>query len=188
MEDKKIVIGLVGQIACGKGVVKKYLIEKYNASDYRFSTILRDVLDRLNIEVSRENLSSLSTSLRQSFGEGLLAEAMKEDVSNDEHKVIIIDGIRRMTDMEHLKTLGNFHLISVKVDDKIRYDRVVSRNENAGDADKTYEEFDQDQKAEPEKEIPEVMSKADFEVVNEGTLDELYEQIEKILAEIKNKV
>ena len=42
---KKIIIGLTGKIACGKGVTKKYILSKYGerAADYRFSTILRDI-------------------------------------------------------------------------------------------------------------------------------------------------
>jgi dephospho-CoA kinase len=47
--EKKIVIGLTGQIACGKGVIKKHLMETHGASDYRFSTILRDLLKRLQL-------------------------------------------------------------------------------------------------------------------------------------------
>jgi dephospho-CoA kinase len=54
----KVVIGLTGKIASGKGTIKKYLVEIHNAEECRFSTVLRDILTRLNIENSRENTES----------------------------------------------------------------------------------------------------------------------------------
>ena len=56
MANKKIIIGLVGQLACGKGTVAEYLKEKYGASVYRYSTMLRDVLNRLYLEINRVNM------------------------------------------------------------------------------------------------------------------------------------
>ena len=78
---QKIIIGLVGQIACGKEAVKKYLAKKYNTKDCKFSTPLRDVINRLTIPESRENLQKLSTTLRESFGQDLLAKIIASDAS-----------------------------------------------------------------------------------------------------------
>ena len=67
----KIILGLAGEMASGKGTVAKYAATKYGAKSWRFSTMLRDVLDRLLLEQSRDNLQNLSTVLRQNFGEEL---------------------------------------------------------------------------------------------------------------------
>lgn len=184
MNEKKIIIGLTGQIACGKGVVKKFLIEKYNANDYRFSTILRDVLIRLNIEQSREHIQKISTLLRQTFGEDLLAKVMANDVKNDNHNFIVIDGIRRMADIKYLKEIPGFFLVSIEADQKIRHQRVIERNENPGDDKKTFEDFLNDEKSETEQQIPETMSKANFIINNDGTWDELWEQIHQLVKKI----
>lgn len=184
MNEKKIIIGLTGQIACGKGVVKKFLIEKYHASDYRFSTILRDVLIRLNIEQSRANIQKMSTLLRQTFGEDLLAKVMADDVKKDNHNFIVIDGIRRMADVKYLKDVPGFFLVSIEADQKIRHQRVIERNENPGDDKKTYEDFLNDENSETEQQIPETMSKADFIIKNNGSWDELWEQIHQLVKKI----
>ncbi len=184
MPEKKIIIGLTGQIACGKGVVKKFLIENYHANDYRFSTILRDILKRLNIEESRTNIAKMSTILRQGFSEDLLAQTMANDVKNDESPFIVIDGIRRMADIKFLKELDNFFLVAIEADPKIRYQRVIERNENPGDAQKTWEDFLADENAETEQQIPETMSKADFTINNNGSWDELWEQIHNLVKKI----
>lgn len=184
MEKKKIIIGLTGQIACGKGVIKKFLIEHYKASDYRFSTILRDVLIRLDVEQSRENIQKMSTLLRQTFGEDILAKVMANDAKNDKHHFIVIDGIRRLADIKYLRDVSGFFLVSVEADEKIRYQRVIERNENPGDDKKTFAEFLQDQQEESEEQIPETMSKADFAIDNNGTWEELWEQIHQLVKKI----
>jgi len=184
---QKIIIGLVGQIACGKEAVKKYLAKKYNTKDCKFSTPLRDVIERIGIQESRENLQKLSTSLRANFGEDLLAKVIAMDASKLDSEIVVIDGVRRMADMKYLKELPNFYLIKVEVDAKIRYQRMVARNENAGDKDKTFEQFIADQNNETEKEIPTVMDFAKISIDNNGTLEELYEKTDKVIKNILMK-
>lgn len=182
--SKKIILGLTGQIACGKGVIKNFLIEKYQASDYRFSTVLRDVLIRLDIEQSRKNIQKVSTFLRQTFGEDTLAKAMAKDARNDSSSFIVIDGIRRLADIAYLKDIPGFFLISVEANEQVRYKRVLERNENPGDDKKTFEEFLEDDAAETEQQIPETMKSADFVINNNGTWDELWEQIHQLVKKV----
>lgn len=181
MKNKKI-IGLVGLMACGKGAVAKYGQKKYSASTHRFSAMLRDVLNRLYIEKSRESLSLLSNVLRKNFGEDTFAKVMLEDIKKDPNKLIIVDGIRRLKDIEYLRKLPNFKLVRVAADPKIRYERLVKRNENKGDNKKTFKQFLTDQKREADAQIPKVMKKADLEIDNNGTWKELKSQADKILA------
>jgi dephospho-CoA kinase len=177
----KIIIGMVGSLASGKETTKKYLVEKYNAKDCRFSSILRDVLSRLTIPNSRENLQNLSTVLRASFGENLLAKAIAADAAKLEADVVLIDGVRRFTDIEHLKDLPNFVLVKIDADPEIRYERMKLRNENAGDDKKTFEEFLKDHDAEADRQIPEVMKTAKYSIDNSGSFEDLYKQIDEII-------
>ncbi len=182
---KKTIIGLVGELASGKDVTKKYLEDHYGASCHRFSTILRDVLRRLYLPITRENLQDLSTILRRRFGEDLLAKIIAEDVKNDPHEIIVVDGIRRDADITYLKALPGFVLLSLEVEAKTRYERLIKRQENADDASKTYEQFLTDGQKEAELEIPSVMAKANYRLNNNGPLEKLYEQIEKIIIELE---
>ena len=182
--NKKIILGLVGSLASGKETTKKYLVEKHNAQDCRFSSILRDVLERIALPNSRENLQKLSTLLRGNFGENILAKAIAMDASKFNSNIVVVDGVRRFTDLEHLNKLPNFVLIKIDADPKIRYERMKLRNENAGDSEKTYEQFLNDGNAEADAQIPEVMKTAKYEIDNSGSLEDLYSQIEKILVKI----
>ena len=69
----KIILGFAGHIASGKDVCKKYIMEKYGASSHRYSTVLRDILNRLYLPIDRNNMQDLSLDLRNRFGGDILA-------------------------------------------------------------------------------------------------------------------
>ncbi len=184
MPQRKIIIGLAGKIAAGKGTLTAYLQKQYGASAYRFSTMLRDVLNRLYLPINRQNMQKLSTLLRQNFGEDLMAKVIAEDVKQDNHQIIVVDGVRRLADIKYLKRLDGFYLVAVETDQKIRYARLVKRAENEGDVGKSYEQFLEEEQKEAERQIPEVMSKSDYKVENNGGYDELYKQVDSLISKL----
>ena len=95
--NKKIIIGLTGEICSGKGIIAKYLTDRYNASSYRFSSMLRDVLARLHLPISRKNMQLISTVIRQYFSQDIMAKIITKDVKNSKKNIIVVDGIRRMS-------------------------------------------------------------------------------------------
>src|SRR3989344_7747948 len=108
---KKIIIGITGEMASGKGAVAQFLIEKYKAKRYRFSDALRSILDDLALPQTRANMTRLSSELRQAFGENLLAEVIRRKVVQDiVFSLIVIDGIRRSSDVEFFQELSGFVL------------------------------------------------------------------------------
>jgi dephospho-CoA kinase len=46
---KKIIFGFTGLMASGKGAAALYLQNRHSARTFRFSTILRDLLKRLDL-------------------------------------------------------------------------------------------------------------------------------------------
>ncbi len=177
----KIIIGLSGEMASGKGTVAKYISEKYGASSYRFSTILRDVLDRLCIKQSRENVSKMSTILRQNFGEDLFAKVMAENVKKDNNDVIVIDGIRRLEDITYLKEIPEFKFVFIDADIKKRYERIIKRDENVDDIGKTFDEFEKEHELETEVQIKNLKEKADVIINNDGNMEDLYQKVDEII-------
>ncbi len=185
----KKILGFVGHIGSGKGAACDYIASKHGAGYYRFSTMLRDVLNRMYIPTDRENLVRISEVLRENFGDDTLARVMKHDVENDTHELVCVDGIRRLADISELRKLPEFVLIYVAAAPEIRYKRIVARSENKGDTSKTYEEFLIDEERSTEKSIDEVTKQADIIIRNEGTFEEFQTEIEKLLhakTQIKN--
>lgn len=184
--EKKIIIGFTGLMASGKDAARNYLEEKYQAKSLKFSGIMRDVLKRINVEMTRYNLSAVSLCLRETFGEDLFAKVIANDANESDNKMVVIDGVRRLADIVHLSKLDGFYLISIEATPELRHKRLVTRGENVGESEKTFEQFLADHQTETELTIPEVMSKADFVIDNNGNFDNLHNQIDKILDKIQN--
>jgi dephospho-CoA kinase len=183
-ENMKIILGLAGEIASGKGTVAKHIEEQHGGSAHRFSTALRDVARRMHLEESRENLQKISTIFRENFNDDILSMVVCNDANADTHQVIVIDGVRRMADIKYLKNLEGFKLIYIEANIDIRYHRIVNRRENSDDAHKPYAEFVADHQREAESQIKDLKNYADFIVENEGTFLELYHQVDKIIKDL----
>lgn len=177
----KLILGIAGEIASGKGTVTNYIVNEYQAGAHRFSTMLRDILRRLYLEISRENLQNLSTILRQNFGEDTLSRAIAEDVKKDAREIVVIDGVRRLDDIKYLKKLPGFKLIYVEADIETRYERIIRRNENSNDQNKSFEEFSRENEQESEQQIKDLKNYADFVIDNNGEFKDLYKQVDKIV-------
>ena len=177
----KIILGFTGLMACGKGTATKYIKEKYLAETFRFSTMLRDVLARLYVEHSRENMSKLSTGLREIFGQDLMAQVMAEDVVNSKAELIVVDGVRRMDDIKYLRALPNFKLVAIEADMQTRFQRLKERGENSDDQNKTWEQFQADHNLETELTILDTIKAADIVINNDGGLEALYKQLDQLV-------
>ncbi len=179
----KKVFGFVGHVGCGKGVACEYAVKKYGASTYRFSTMLRDILDRLYIAKNRVNLIQLSEILRHGFGEDTMAHVIKNEVDADAHELICVDGIRRLADIGELKKLPHFVLVHIVASPEIRYKRIIARTENVGDTTKTFEQFLQEEQLPTELSIDEVAAKATLTISNNGTVMEFEAALNKLICE-----
>lgn len=179
--NQKIILGFVASMAAGKGTAAKYLEEKYGAHTYRFSTMLFDLLKRIYVEPSRDNLIKMSEIIRGTFGEDTMAKVMAKDAENDKNNLIIVEGIRRMADIEHLAKLPNFVLIEIFADLEKRHQRLIQRREKPDDATTTLEQFKKDHARSTEITIPEVASHAIARIDNNGTVAELHKQLDDLL-------
>ncbi len=179
----KLILGITGEMVSGKGTVANYVCDKYKSNSYKFSTILRDILDRVYIEQSRENMQKISSILRENFGQDILAKSIALDVNRDEKDIIVIDGIRRFSDIEHLRKIPSFKMIYIEADIEIKHKRLITRGENTDDNSKTLEDFKKDHNAEAEVQIKSLRDMSDYIIDNNGTLEELYSQIDKVISD-----
>lgn len=177
----KIILGLIAKNAGGKTTATEYLKSKYGAVSFRFSDPLKDILNRLHLEASRENFQTLSTILRQNFSEDILSRVIAEDVKNANAEIIITEGVRRPTDVKYLKNLPGYHLVFIETEAKIRFERLKKRVEKPGDQDKTWEEFLAEEDQESELKIDDIAVTAEFKIDNNGGLEELYKQLAELI-------
>lgn len=183
----KIILGLAGEIVSGKGTTAKYICEKHGGNSHRFSTMLRDVANRMYLPESRENLQKISTIFRENFFDDILSSVIARDVENDKHKIIAIDGVRRLADIEYLKKLAGFKLVYIEADMEKRYERIIKRGENSDDLKKTFAEFQKDHEREAELQIKDLKNHADFVIDNNKSLEDLYKQINNLINDLSSK-
>lgn len=179
----KIIVGLAGEMASGKGTVAQYFVAEKKASTHRFSTMLRDVLDRLHVEQSRDHLQKLSFIIRDAYGQDTFARVMAEDVKKDPAEIIVVDGVRRMDDIVYLKQIPEFKLVYIDASIEKRYERIIKRSENPDDQTKTFEQFVAESKADAELQIAGLKEFADVVIDNNGDIESLYAQVDILLAE-----
>lgn len=185
MSSKKIIVVIVGRISSGKGSAANYLHEKYGAEMFTFSNILRDVLQRLHLEESRDHFIRLSEILRGAFGEDLLSKIMATDAEQSQTSMVAIEGTRRLTDVEHLKNLPGYVLVAIDAEPKIRYERLSQRNVKSDDQTKTYEEFLADEQRSTEVSIDEIIGLASHTIDNNGDFESLHQQLDELIATLR---
>lgn len=126
-------------------------------------------------------MQKLSTALREAFGDDVLSEIILADVGQSESPFIVIDGVRRESDIKYLQNLLGFKLIYIDADLSTRYTRVTFRGENASDTTKTIEEFIQETQAEAEARIRGLKDISDIILENNGTIEDLEKAFERMM-------
>ncbi len=177
---KRIIFGIVGHIGSGKGAASAYLESRYGAGVYRSSNILRDILDRLHEPHKRQSLQELSLALITQFGEDILSKTMRADIEQMDQRIIVVEGIRREGDFVHIQDAGEFVLVSIDADAKVRYNRLITRGENVDD-NKSYEDFLEDSKRGTELNITKLGKQATEHIHNDGDFAALYAQIDTLI-------
>ena len=181
----KHIIGLVGRQGSGKGTVAKILQEKYGAVLFRFSAVLGDILDRVAVERTRENLIKISIALRQQFGEDVLAYAIEKDAATSDADIVVIDGIRRLEDIVALEPLEQFTLVSIEAPAETRHHRISQRSEKPGESSVSFEDFLKVENTAPtEITIPFVEERASITINNTGSLENLEDQISTLMTSL----
>lgn len=177
-----MIIGLVGEKLAGKDTLANYLVEKYQASHFRFTHILDSVLEELNLPISRKNEIDLGLGLRKIFGEHVLVNALEKRVKEAWSKIIVVNGIR-MDEMEVVKTWGA-PIIYVTAPLEMRFARYQNRREKADDAEMNLEQFKQQETGPTEARIPELGAKADYKIENTDSLKDFFHKTDEVIKQI----
>lgn len=182
--SKKLVVGLSGNIGAGKGTVTNYLVQSYHAHNLRYSHILQDILSRLNLPYNRKNLAILAESLRSAFGGDILSNALVAEIDRINTHIVVIDGIRKKDELDALRKVDEFYFMFIDADMEVRYNRISERNEKVDDRMKTFEEFKKDHFHISDKDVPSLKEYADFVVNNNGSYNQMSNQVSDIMRSI----
>jgi dephospho-CoA kinase len=184
-KPRKIILGLVGEIAAGKDTVAAYLAKKYRGQTVSFSQPLRDILDRLYLPQSRKNMAACGIALRGIFGQDLLSRVIAQEIKASHAKIVTLPNVLLESDLVYLKKEPGFVLVNIDCDIKTRFKRLKKRLQNADDRSKTWEQFLYDAKLPTEIRIRKLAKRARYSLDNNGTKQELYKQVDQLIKKIK---
>ena len=184
MPGKIKVIGAVGQNGSGKDEVLKYLRTRYGVPFLSTGDVVREIAAKEGVEPTRENLGKISDKYFSEFGKGYFVKLLADKIRDTDWKVAGISGIWSLEDVSILKDIfgKDFILIDVFISDpRVRYNRMTSRGESRDPH--SYEQFlKQDQTEEELFHVREAEKLADYSVSNDGTLEDLHREIDRLVS------
>lgn len=186
-----IIIGITGTLGAGKGTIVDYLQEKFHFEHFSVRKYLTDILVSQGIEPNRDNFTTLANRLRaENNSPSFLIEKLYEEAEKS-NKNCIIESIRTVGEIKVLREKGDFYLLAVDADPKLRYERIVLRKSETDRID--FETFIANEQreydsADPNKQnLSACIKEADYVLENNTDLQNLQHQVDEIIAKIELK-
>ncbi len=183
-----MILGITGSIGGGKGTVVEYLRSKHQFAHYSSSDLLVKILKERGEVVDRDGMNRIANELRAENPAGVPAENYKRYEAEDGLSDVIFESIHSVPESDFIKSMGGI-MIGITASPEVRYERIVARGSVKDNVSK--EKFiEQQQREEAGSEDPnksnifKTIAAADFTIENNGSVEELYVQVDKILAEL----
>lgn len=187
MDNVKI-LAVVGMSGSGKSVVVDHLTDRGYPKVY-FGGMIYKEMEKRGIERTEDGESEkeFREMIRETEGKDWVVRQVIEETKNliaAGQRRVILDGVYSWTEYRTLKKEfpKNLTFLAVVVDKKIRYDRVARRPGRSFDGT-AIRERDRSEIENLEKGGP--IAAADYYVLNNGTIEELCDDVDKVLKEIE---
>jgi dephospho-CoA kinase len=182
-----IVIGITGTLGAGKGTIVDYLVQQKSFAHYSVRAYLIEEIEKRGMPVNRDSMVVVANDLRARNSPSFVTDELYERALKSE-KNCVIESIRTPGEVESLRSKGRFYLFAVDADPMVRYERIFARNSETDRID--YETFFENEKREMDTDDPNkqnlrrCIEMADFVFVNEGSIQSLNDQVERVLEKI----
>ncbi len=179
------IIGITGTLGAGKGTVVEYLKQK-GFQHYSARAFLFEEVDRRGMPRDRDSLNEVGEDLRAKHGAAYVVESLYDRAAGSGENAII-ESIRTTGEVDALKAKGGI-LIGVDANPKTRYERVVKRGSETDQI--SFEKFIADEEREAKGDDPSRMNikscmrRANYAVKNDGSIHDLYRQLDEVLGKV----
>jgi dephospho-CoA kinase len=181
MHDK-VVIGVAGMPGAGKGAFRR-VVQRLGYPVVIMGDEVRQEVKRCRLKATPENLGKIMLQLREVEGQAAIAKRCISKVKNAEERVVVVDGIRSLHEVEEFKKhFPNFTLVALHTSPKTRYKRLSRRRRS--DDPENWVTFMQRDRRELNVGLGAVIASANHMIVNEGTLVQLRKKIRQVLKEV----
>ena len=179
-----VLLGLTGRNASGKTTIVQWFADR-GVRTASCSDSIRAWLAEQGIEGSREALIEGGRELRRQGGPGILADMLLDILGGED---AVIDSIRTPGEVEALRTRDDFILIEVRAAADLRWERSQDRARSGDSADKAtfmaHEKSEEVARDETGQALVATARMADLMLINEGSVEELHEDLEDFLARL----
>ncbi len=176
-----MIIGVVGTFASGKDTVAEYLADAKGFFHISTADVLRQYIRDNDLGgLDRDNLRLVSNKTRSERGGDFF---VKEALTRPE-RPMVLTAMRSPREIEAIQA-AHGHVVAVDAPVQQRYDWAVARG-RIDDA-VTAEQFKHQEEAETintdpnHQQLTTVISMADFNIANDGSLQDLYDKVDGIL-------
>lgn len=179
-----LIIGITGTLGSGKGMVVDYLVNEKGFLHFSARKFLIQKMKQKDMEINLTNMTLLGNELRVLHSPSYIADSLfKEAIKTG--KDCVIESLRTPGEIESLRIRGKFILIAVDAPAKLRYKRIVERG-GEGDIESIKNlmkiEKQQMHSTDPNKHnLQKCMDMADYKFVNDGTIEDLHRNVERVL-------
>lgn len=175
------VMGISGLPGSGKALVSEMATER--------GAIIVSMGDIIREEAKKRGESTKETAvnLRKEFGNDIVSELtikkIKKLEEDENNKLIIIEGIRSLHEVEMFKeNFSDFFILSIFANETLRFERLKIRNRE--DDSQDYEGFHKRDVTELGFGIGDVVALSDKLIINESDMESYREKVDEFLNEI----
>ncbi|MDR1112860.1 MAG: AAA family ATPase [Bacteroidales bacterium] len=189
MKIERIIIGITGTLGAGKGTIVDYLMTQYLFRHYSVRSYLSAEAQRRNLPLNRDTYVLLANELRANNSPSFIIDELYKEAKQGGANAII-ESIRTPGEVASLRKNSEFSLWAIDAAPEIRYRRIISRNSETDHV--SFETFIANEQREmvsanPNRQnLSKCMEQADFRLNNNGDFQELYRQIDTIIAGINS--
>lgn len=186
MKERDVkILAIVGMSGSGKSVAVDYLTEQGVPKVYFGGMVYKEMAKR-GIERTPDSEREFREMIRATEGKDWVVQqaiAETKDLIAAGQKRIVLDGVYSWTEYKILKHNfpGELTFIAIITPKSLRYERVAKRPDRPFDAVKIRER-DHSEIENLEKGGP--IAAADYFIMNDGTIEDMYAQLKDILNEI----
>jgi dephospho-CoA kinase len=179
-----MILAITGTNGSGKGAVVDHLVQQ-GFVHFSVRAKLREALEATGTPIDRTALRNYANELRREHGAGYFGKLFLTEIREKGIEHAVIESIRTVGELEALKAEGVF-IIAVDANRELRYSRIKARASHTDNLD--FETFVHEEEREWHGEggshdmnLMDVIARADVCIKNEGTLEDLHIEIDRVL-------